>query len=74
VASNTFLLSRIYGQGWNAARKLQAAGEPGPDKAGEAALNPYRAVEEREHWSKGFRDALESPARQFNGRRDTPWR
>jgi len=45
-----FALSRIQAEGWNAARKYLAGGDP--DDAGKiAALNPYRTPVERARWN-----------------------
>ena len=56
---SAFNLSRIYGQGWNAAKKqLADRDEDSPPPT--AGTNPYTTVEERERWSKGFEDGLRS--------------
>ncbi len=55
---SAFQLSRIYGQGWNAARQLLAEG-PDDIQANQAAtLNPYQSDAERTRWSKGFEEGL----------------
>ena len=66
--SSAFQLSRIYRQGWNAAKKLVADGAVDADAKTGAALNPYRTrtAEERERWAQGFNDALRSTAVPFN--------
>jgi hypothetical protein len=51
-----FRYSRIYAQGWNAARTLVKSGN---DAADAAALNPYRLEAERARWHEGFTKALE---------------
>ncbi|MES2294094.1 MAG: hypothetical protein V4527_12405 [Pseudomonadota bacterium] len=51
-----FRYSRIYAQGWNAARSLVKTGN---DAADAAALNPYRLESERARWNEGFAKALE---------------
>lgn len=51
-----FRYSRIYAQGWNAARSLVKTGN---DAADAAALNPYRLENERARWNEGFAKALE---------------
>jgi hypothetical protein len=48
-----FRLSRIYAQGWNAAR---AAGT-----ADGAPANPYAAEPERSRWQAGFSQAQTDP-------------
>lgn len=68
---NAFQLSRIYSQGWNAARKLLADARSDVDKAQAATLNPHRTVEERERWSRGFEEALRRP---LNTRSRNSWR
>jgi len=65
VTTNAFLLSRIYRQGWNAARKLLAQGSSDVDDAQAATLNPYRAGEERDYWLKGFLEASQSRTTPF---------
>lgn len=66
--SSAFQLSRIYRQGWNAARKLVAEGAVDADAKTGAALNPYRTREpaQSERWAQGFNDALRSKAVPFN--------
>jgi hypothetical protein len=69
VDSSAFQLSRIYRQGWNAARKLVAEGAVDADAKTAATLNPYqttRTAEERARWAQGFTDALRSTAVPFN--------
>ena len=69
---SAFLLSRIYSQGWNAAKKLVAEGAVGASAKDNAktvvALNPYRqgTDEQRERWTKGFTEALQSTAAPFH--------
>jgi hypothetical protein len=48
-----FRLSRIYAQGWNAARALHGAESP----------NPYASDPERQRWQTGFSDAQASGKR-----------
>jgi hypothetical protein len=57
--NSTFQLSRIYGQGWKAAKKELADRAEGSLQP-IAGSNPYTIVEERERWSKGFEDGLRS--------------
>jgi ribosome modulation factor len=45
-----FRLSRIYAQGWNAARTANGA-----------AANPYTAEPERSRWQAGYSQALTDP-------------
>jgi len=63
-----FELSRIYGQGWNTAKKLQASGKWDVDAPQAAARNPHRGAEERSRWTRGFMEAVERQA----GRSTTP--
>jgi len=55
-SNSEFRLSRIYAQGWNAARTLVKSGD---DAADAAKLNPYRSGSERARWHEGFTKALE---------------
>ena len=55
-AQTEFQYSRIYAQGWNAARTLAKTGH---DAADAATLNPYRLEAERARWNEGFAKALE---------------
>lgn len=61
MESNAFLLSRIYSQGWNAAKKNLAESSTDIDEAHGVELNPYRVAGQAERWMKGFKDALLSP-------------
>ena len=51
----SFRLSRVYAQGWNAARQLSA--NTLADAASMAALNPYTSEPERSRWDQGFTNA-----------------
>lgn len=57
--ASSFRLSRVYAQGWKAARDAMAAGriELSADEA--AALNPFTSDVERQQWKQGFRDGSE---------------
>jgi hypothetical protein len=72
--TGAFQLSRIYSQGWNAARKLAANGAPDPGEKQAAKLNPHRGDVERERWAKGFAEALQGRAGQFNTCGGSSWR
>lgn len=74
VETNAFQLSRIYSQGWNAARKLLAGGKSDLDATEAAAQNPYRTGEETSRWTKGFMEALESRAGPFAAPGGSSWR
>jgi hypothetical protein len=53
-----FDLSRIYREGWLAAKKQMAAGLVDADAASVSAVNPHFAAKARARWAKGFREAL----------------
>jgi hypothetical protein len=74
VEANTFQLSRIYSQGWNAARKLLAGGKSDLDATEAASRNPYPTGEESLRWTKGFMEALESRAGSFATPGGSSWR
>jgi len=71
---DTFQLSRIYSQGWNAAKKLLADGTSDVDEVLASKLNPYRAENETERWTRGFKEALQSRAGNLNRPRAISWR
>jgi len=48
---SAFRHSRIYAQGWNAARVVTLKGGP--------PSNPYPSEPERSRWNEGFAQALE---------------
>jgi len=56
--ASAFQLSRIYGQGWNAAKQLLADHAEDLDPKRASTLNPYQTVEERTRWSRGFEEGL----------------
>ncbi len=51
-----FRYSRIYAEGWKAARSLLKTGTSAADVL---ALNPYRSGLERTRWNEGFAKASE---------------
>jgi len=53
-----FTLSRVYAEGWNAAKKLTASECDDLDPKSMAALNPYGTDVKRQRWSDGFAKAL----------------
>ena len=55
---SAFQLSRIYGQGWNAAKQWLADHDRDPNPKQAAKLNPHHALEERARWTKGFEAGL----------------
>ncbi|HWF64183.1 MAG TPA: hypothetical protein VN685_06195 [Rhizomicrobium sp.] len=58
VDYTSFQLSRIYAQGWNAAKRLPAA-DARLDAKAIAELNPYKSEPERTRWTEGFFKAAE---------------
>lgn len=57
IDRTSFRLSRIYAQGWNAARELPANARA--DAAAMAGLNPHKSEPERTRWNDGFFKASE---------------
>ena len=55
ASATSFRLSRVYAQGWNAARQLSA--NTRTNAATMAALNPYTSEPERTRWDQGFANA-----------------
>ena len=51
--NDAFRLSRVYAQGWNAARTLQKT------------VNPYEAEPERSRWQAGFTGAQTGAGKNF---------
>jgi hypothetical protein len=74
VETDDFQLSRIYSQGWNAARKLLADGKSHLEAAEAAARNPYPTGQENSRWTKGFMEALESRAGPYTTPGGSAWR
>ncbi len=68
-----FQLSRIYAQGWNAAKKLLAEGNFSIERNAAASLNPYRSISESARWVKGFEEALGSRTGSANARSAKLW-
>jgi hypothetical protein len=50
----SFHLSRIYAKGWNAAKALTSDALLDLSAEKVAAMNPYRAEDERKRWAVGF--------------------
>ena len=71
---SAFELSRIYGQGWNKAKKLLAGGALDADEAHATSLNPYRTVREAARWAEGFSEAIRSRAKPFKTAGGRAWR
>jgi hypothetical protein len=74
VENSAFQLSRIYSQGWSAARKLLAAGKSDLDAKVAAARNPFPTGEENARWTKGFMEAIQSRAGSFATPGGSSWR
>jgi hypothetical protein len=72
--TNSYEFSRIFRQGWNAAKKLQADGDVSLSPSDKAALNPLSSAEERARWAEGFEQALSSPAKSYNSPGGNAWR
>jgi hypothetical protein len=52
-----YKLSRVFAEGWNAARKLSSTVCDGLNGDGIAALNPYASEPARSRWTEGFTKA-----------------
>jgi hypothetical protein len=72
--TNSYEFSRIFRQGWNAAKKLLADGDSSDVRAEAAGLNPYSTTQERVRWAEGFEQALASPAKSYNTPGGNAWR
>jgi hypothetical protein len=53
----SFPYSRIFAQGWNAARRSSLEIAADPEKV--AAANPYKTAHERARWDEGFARGME---------------
>jgi hypothetical protein len=60
--SGTYRLSRIYCQGWKAAKEMLLDRPEDLHAKTVAPENPHDTLEERARWSQGFEDALCSGA------------
>lgn len=60
--TSSYVLSRIYAQGWNAGKKLLASGNVEVSAARAGIRNPYTTPEEQARWMKGFLDSFEQRA------------
>jgi len=56
---SAFQRSRIYAQGWNAARGPRTGRAPLQD-----VVNPYSAEPEKSRWNEGYANALRSNRQQ----------
>jgi hypothetical protein len=59
----SFELSRVYAEGWKAARKYLMDGSNDDAAAQVDSLNPYLAGPERVRWGAGFEAALQQRPR-----------
>ena len=69
--TNSYEFSRIFRQGWNAAKKSLADGD---ERVDAASLNPYSTPPERVRWTEGFEQALASPVKTYNTPGGNAWR
>ena len=58
TVTDSFRLSRIFAQGWNAANGMSTNERDGFELSGIEARNPYASEPERGRWSEGFAKAL----------------
>ncbi len=67
-----FQLSRLYSQGWNAAKKWRSEGE---GKGRSLPVNPYRdrSAEERDRWQKGYDEGMRSPTGPTTALKGSAW-
>jgi ribosome modulation factor len=70
---DAFQLSRVYGEGWNAAKKLISEGRAAGDVQS-TQLNPYRSEEERVRWADGFKQGRISRTNSRTLARSRGWR
>ena len=56
--TDSFRLSRVYAQGWNAANGLSMDERDGLEQRCIEARNPFASDPERSRWSEGFMEAL----------------
>jgi hypothetical protein len=70
---DAFQLSRVYGEGWNAAKKLISEGHIARE-AQSSQLNPYGSGEERDRWAEGFKQGLISRTNSRSLARGRGWR
>ncbi len=56
---DSFLLSRIEAQGWNAAQRVMIGEKRIPDEVAIARLNPHKADPARARWRTGFKNAVD---------------
>lgn len=61
IPDGAFRLSRVYAEGWNAAKKVPLLGSCEFDPVGSAVPNPYATEPERSRWAEGFAKAMGNP-------------
>ena len=59
IELSAFKLSRIFAEGWNAARDLSTEASDKLTLRAMTALNPYGNEPERSRWVEGFTKALD---------------
>lgn len=74
MESRAYRLSRIYSQGWKAAKEMLLDFPESPYTKPTAPENPHGSLEERARWKKGFEDALCSGTDAHGGSNVRPWR
>lgn len=58
ASDGAFRLSRIYAEGWNAAKKIPLTEGTDFDAAHVVALSPYKTEPQRSRWIEGFTKAI----------------
>lgn len=71
---DSFVLSRIYAQGWNTAKKLLIDKNLAATENVEASLNPYRTAQKAARWIKGFDESLASQVGKSRSGGKNLWR
>lgn len=74
MESNAYRLSRIYGEGWKAAKKRLVDHPDALQRKPAGSDNPHEVPEERARWSKGFEDGLRSNAGARGASSPISWR
>ena len=72
--TSAFELSRAYGEGWKAAKKLLALALGDIDPGEIAARNPHCSPEKRARWMQGFTEGIGAPVPAITKRRGISWR
>jgi hypothetical protein len=62
--SRAYRLSRVYGQGWKAAKEMLLDRTEDLHAKSTGPENPHDTVEDRVRWGQGFEDALHSVSNQ----------